>query len=266
MLYNGHTHTAYSHDSGARLADIANASAAAGLFGFAVTDHCDCEFAAAEPVYETVAASVRAARAFSAPGLAVHAGVELGDPLFAPAFARRLLNDIRFDVVLLSVHAVRAPKNDAPFSRIDFSGWTPAEARDYLRRYFDDLAESACAFDFDVLAHLTIPLRYLTHRFGFVFDPAAYAGQTDAVLRAVIARDKTLEVNTSGAGEGYLMPDATIIRRYLELGGTRFALGSDAHTPENAALGLKTAAGTLKAFGVTHATYYENRQPRTYPL
>ena len=271
MIYNCHTHTVHSHDSKAPAGSMCRAAAAAGLQGLAVTDHCDCEYAVEDSVFDRIAASVRDAAVCKeqfAGRLLVMTGVELGDALFDPAFAREITAAFDYDVILGSVHSVRSPKDDTPFSRIDFSLWTDAQVNSYLRRYFDDLSQTMEDFDFDVVSHLTVPLRYICGKYQKKVNLDFYLPQIEEILQKTVRMGKTLELNTQGADEkgGGVCPDGSIVDLYLSLGGTEFTLGSDAHTPEAVAAGLEAGRRLLLAKGVTQANYYRSRKIVKYRL
>lgn len=271
MLYNCHTHSENSHDSDVPVLRMCGAAADAGLAGLAVTDHCDCEYAArdhaAERIRRSCADAEDAARRFG-PRLKVLRGIELGDPLYNPLFAEQITAGNPYDVVLLSVHAVRHPLNDAPFSGIDFSGWTDAQIDSYLLRYFEDVLESIRRFDFDVLSHLTVPIRYIRYRYDKNPDLSPCYPLIGKILDALISADKTLELNTQGAEEPipFFLPDREILSLYLRAGGTKISLGSDAHRPEQIAVGLEKGIKLLASLQVSCAVYYENRRAIFYPV
>ena len=270
-MFNIHTHTEHSHDSQAKLTELCETAIKENLSGFAVTDHCDCEFSADPGVFAGVLASyddtLRHRRLYG-DRLFLAAGVEIGEALYDPAFAQKVIAARPWDVVLGSVHAVRVPGWEMPFSQIDFSGFDDAFLRAYLQRYFDDLREMAATEDYDVLCHLTVPLRYICGKYGRKAAVGAFDGVIDAILCTVIDRDKTLEVNTSGCTphSAVYLPDEPILDRYLAMGGRRLTVGSDAHTPGRLANGLSRAAAMLREKGVTELTYYRERKPLRYPI
>lgn len=271
MIYNCHAHTCHSHDSEAPTEDMCRAAVAAGLRGLAITDHCDCEYAVEDSVFDRIQASFADAERCKAQlknELCVMTGVELGDALFDPAFAHEITAAFSYDVILGSVHAVRSKKDKTPFSRIDFSHWTNEELDCYLRQYFDDLLQTMEEFDFDVVSHLTVPLRYICDKYGRKLSLSPYLPQIEEILKQTIKKNKTLELNTQGArpdGSGF-HPEETIIDLYLSLGGTAFSLGSDAHTPDRIAAGLAAGRALLRAKGITEAYCFKNRIPIRYQL
>ena len=154
------------------------------------------------------------------------------------------------------------------FSGINFTPFSDGFIDSYVAQYFTDLEETAENTDYDSLSHLTVPLRYIVHKYKRKVDLGKYADSIDKILKTVIKRKKSLEVNTSGytGKDPFFMPCETIIRRYTELGGVDFTIGSDAHIPEKMSCGLSEGAKMLLKLGVTHLNYYEKRQKISYSI
>lgn len=266
MLFNIHTHSEHSHDAQAKIAELCEQALAEGLVGFAVTDHCDCECAAEPRAFTSLMDSFEDCQKWKARyqgRLVIACGVEIGEALYDPAFAEKVIASRPWDVVLGSVHAVRVPDWEMPFSLIDFSGFTDDFIRQYLHVYFNDLNEMAKTQDYDVLCHLTVPLRYICGKFHRSVDLSEYDRKIDEILKTVIKRHKTLEINTSGctADHSLFMPDEAILDRYLAFGGNNLTIGSDAHVANRLTNGLRQAAAMLKRKGIDELTYYLNRSP-----
>ena len=70
---------------------------------------------------------------------------------------------------------------------------------------------------------------------------------------------KALEINTSRLYKELFrtQPDTDIIKRFYELGGEYITIGSDAHTPENIALGFEKAVQIAADIGFKYITYYK---------
>ena len=242
-----------------------------GLFGFAVTDHCDCERSDEPRAYTSLLDSwddCQRAKAIYGNRLQLACGVEIGEALYDRAFAKKVIATRPWDVVLGSVHAVRVKDWDAPFSILDFTDCSDSFIREYLRQYFEDLYEMAATEDYDVLCHLTVPLRYICGRYGKQVDITAYYPQIEEILRLTVKLDKTLEINTAGSTEGNprFNPDEAILDKYLSLGGRNLTIGSDAHVAERLTNGLADAAAMLRSKGITELTYYLERRPKRYSL
>ncbi len=267
-LFNCHTHTDNSHDCKARLRDIYKEALKAELTGFAVTDHCDCEYAENIKMVNDVLHSYDEADGFrkNHNKIKLLCGIEIGEVLSDEGFAKEMLSARDWDMVLCSVHAVNIPDFEMPFSMIDFSDKSDAFIDRYVTQYFAQLLDTAIKADYDVLCHLTVILRYVVYKYNRSVDIKKHYPVIRKILEAVIARDKTLEINTSGIDDGYFMPDREILEMYKALGGKRVTVGSDAHFPENISAGLSEAAAMLKELGFDSLTCYEKRKPMNYFL
>ena len=271
VLFNIHTHSEHSHDAAAKLDDLCEQALKEGLLGFAVTDHCDSAWYYKPEAYTSLLDSwddCRRAKAIYGDKLVLACGVEIGEAISYPDFAHKVKDARPWDVVLGSVHAVRVKGWEAPFSVMDFSGCDDGFIRDYMRQYFDDLLEMAATEDYDVLCHLTVPLRYICGKYGRRVEIEEYYPAIEEILRVCIARNKTFEINTSGCTPGapHFIPDEAILDKYLAMGGRNLTVGSDAHVPERLTNGLADAAALLRRKGITKLTYYLNRQPVRYSL
>lgn len=268
-MYDCHTHTQFSHDSVCPPSKSLEAAIFKGLDGFALTDHCDIEYCLRQDIKTPILQSVAAAHALDEQSsLTVLKGIEIGEALWHPSHAEEMLHSANFDIIIDSVHAVRYPNFTIPFAQIDFSSFSEDEIDAYLKTYFEDLYETVDTLDFDVLAHLACPLRYICGKFSRSVNLEKYADSVAAILRRVIDKHIALEVNTSCLGTPYsrLLPEDGILKKYKQLGGQLITLGSDAHIPENFAHEFQTAAAVLRQIGFTQAYYYKNRTPVSYSL
>lgn len=269
-IYNCHTHTKNSPDSTAEPSLMTEAAINAGLRGYAVTDHIDTELAYSEDSGENLAGSVKdaAEQRKKNPQIKILSGVEIGQAILNHDYEKYIIGFNDWDIVMGSVHSVRMPGHTEFFSGIDFTPFSDGFIDSYVAQYFTDLEETAENTDYDSLSHLTVPLRYIVHKYKRKVDLGKYADSIDKILKTVIKRKKSLEVNTSGytGKDPFFMPCETIIRRYTELGGVDFTIGSDAHIPEKMSCGLSEGAKMLLKLGVTHLNYYEKRQKISYSI
>lgn len=268
-LFNCHTHTIYSHDGSSSITDLCNFAQSNRLFGFAVTDHCDCEYASDIKMRDNLNIAFneteKIKKQFSG-NLIISNGIEIGEAIINKSFADSIISSNNYDVVLGSVHAVRIESFDMPFSVIDFSSFDDIFIEKYINQYFTDLYETTKTTDFDILSHLTVVLRYIVHKFNRKVDIQKQLPIIEKILLQVIKRNKCLEVNTSGFSMGYLMPDTDIIKLYKSLGGEKISIGSDAHIAEHLTDGLFDAAAILKSIGFDKLIYYIQRQEIEYPI
>ena len=258
-----HTHTDNSFDGHHSAIFLCETAVEKGLRAVAFTDHVEMDFYRENCFDRTAKQSyfevVKARSAFLGK-LIVCAGVELGQPTYNLPEAETLVQWYSYDIVLGSIHNLR---NKLDFWYLPIGDYADEEIGALLREYFDELLALAQWGKFDVLTHLTYPLRYICGEHGRAVDLSLYAGQIDAVLEAAIKNKLALEINTSGLRQKYgrCMPDEPIVRRFKELGGQRVTIGSDAHYAEHLGAGLEQGMAIARRCGFTHMTLYQKREP-----
>lgn len=262
-LYDMHAHSRCSHDSEARVLDMALACKEKGVSGLAITDHCDVQFGDTIDYVTLIGHSVREAQTTKCDGVQILSGVELGESIWNMSYAKKVISAHSYDVIIGSVHAVRYEGYTQPYSTIDFSKMTESELDGYMNAYFDDLLETARTLECDIIAHLTCPLRYINGKYSLGVDSSQYREKILEILKTIIARSVSLEVNTSGLGTRHdsLMPEKWILQEYKRLGGCLITLGADAHAPQGVAKGFDSTVALLKELGFDGYYYYEQRKP-----
>lgn len=264
MYYDLHMHTTNS-DGKDTPDEMCRAAAERGVAGIAITDHADMNFYELRNTPQRIRQSIADVRRLKEEyrdRLTVLCGVELGEYLHAPEKAREILSLTDYDVVLCSVHLVPQERWVLPYNRIPFDmDGTDAELSEYLGLYFDLLSDTMDAFDFDVLAHITCPVRYMTFKHKRKTNIMEYEGKIREILRKVIDRGIALEYNTGGYQQ---LED--VFAMYRSMGGSRVTLGSDAHATGRIAGGFEQAAQQLRSLGFDQYCYYQNRTAHSVPL
>ncbi|MBQ8611856.1 MAG: PHP domain-containing protein [Oscillospiraceae bacterium] len=266
VIADMHTHSEHSHDSVCKIEDMRAAQREKGTQIFAVTDHFDTDSRLAYDVFSPIAAAAKTAAALNARqdgGPLVLAGIEISEGFWHPEVCRRALTLTAYDVVIGSVHLVKYPQLSYAYSAIDFSKLDAGTTARFMDAYFDDMLTMLDSLDFDILAHLTCPVRYINGKFGCGLSLDRYAEKIEVILRRIIQSGIALEVNTSSfALLDDFMPTAKILQKYYDLGGYLITLGSDAHTAQNASIHFDKAIQTLKAIGFRNIFYYKGRKPQ----
>ena len=264
MIYDCHMHTVNS-DGKSTIDQMCESAIEKGVSGIAITDHADMNFYESRDTYNRIKgaiAQIRQAQEKWEDKLEVHCGVELGEYLYEPESAKKILGLTDYDQILCSVHLVPAARWEKPYNRIDFANdGTDAELIDYMRLYFDLLSETMDAFDFDILAHIACPVRYMTTKHGRYIDVMRFEPKIKEILKKVIDRGIALEWNSAG-----LHFNEEIFALYYSMGGRLVTLGSDAHSHENIGRGFDNFRSFLTKCGFTHYHYYKNRQPQAVEL
>ena len=177
--------------------------------------------------------------------LIVRAGIELGEPHIFAAEARAMLARYPFDYCLGSLHWVG---DQSIFDR-DYYRRVPAGVA--FPAYFAELERLTAAGGFDILSHFDVPARIATAIYGG-YDPKAYEDHIRPVLRNCVANGLALDLNTSilrQRGSHTMTPGLDILRWYVELGGERVTLGSDAHQPSQVGSHLAEAMDIARRGG-----------------
>jgi histidinol-phosphatase (PHP family) len=259
ILADNHVHSQWSHDTGpqASMAAACAHAVALGLPTVAFTEHLDFTVAGpADPITATGIAPNAAPgiRPLDVPGylaavaecrdrfpaLRIVSGVEAGEPHLFAASTAAVLGSGRFDRVLGSVHTLPTA------GRLVYSGWLlhrepPDEV---MRRYFAEVVTMIEGSGlFEVLAHLDFPRRNWPASAG-EYTEAAFEEEYRAVLRALAASGRVLELNTASP-----LPSVSLLRWWAEAGGTALSFGSDAHLPWHVGARFRAAAGIAAAAG-----------------
>ena len=262
--YDMHTHSENSHDSKCPVADMANQALKNSLKGFAVTDHCDIEYCQTidlDGMIKSAASDVfEEQRQFP---LNIIKGIEIGEGFWHPEVTEKIIAENEFDVIVSSVHAVKFTGYEIPYSKIDFEKMGRETTLEYISRYFDDILRMIRTCDFDILAHLTCPFRYINGKYHMNIDPMIYIDKIKVILSEIIRQAKALEVNSScvfpGSSWNEFMPQKQILDIYKEMGGYLITTASDAHIAQNSANSFDELYSMLKSLGFINTYYYKNR-------
>lgn len=265
-FYDSHVHTCHSPDSRQPFWEICETALAKGLRGIAITDHAEMWLLGDYNVYESIGASIADAKAADArygDKLRVFCGVELAEMQDDPETANRVLSMTNYDVVIGSVHSVFYEEWQTFYSAIDFGKTSEEKLKGFMEAYFKKLLHMAQTADFDVLAHLTCPLRYINGKYHRNLSIQPHQELIQETLRTILRREKALEVNTSGLQSFYgdLLPGREILAQYYAMGGRLITLGGDAHTADRLANGFEETASVLKEIGFQGYFYYDQRKP-----
>ena len=270
LLMDCHTHSRHSFDGKEEISALCEQAVSLGLSAYAVTDHCDL-YPPRYPVEALKTAicqsvdQVAAWRDAHPTTTRILTGFELGEAVDYPDLAEEFLALRPVDLVIGSIHRTG---DIVDFYYLDCTAIPREETYRLLEDYFRRQIRLVEWGKFDVLAHVTYPLRYIVGDAGIPIDLARFAPLLDELLTGVIARDLSLEVNSSGLRQkiGVPLPDETILKRYYQLGGRRISLGSDAHGLPDLGAGIAGCQQLLKKLGFTELTFYQQRQPHTLSL
>lgn len=283
MLADMHTHSSFSPDAerDVTIEKMALRAQELGLCALTVTDHCDLNYwlPAGERDYEEyylldsmmfgsrdyAASSIETVTALKERFPLLRCGIELGQLVQAPDQAALMAADKRLDFIIGSLHM---NKNKPDFYWIEYNKMDSSEITSLLDDYFAEQLAVCRTGDFDILGHLTYPMRYICGECGITLDMSRWDGIIREIFCTLISRGKGIEINTSGLRQKYglTFPSLEYIRLYRELGGEIITLGSDAHRTSDIGAGLKAGAALAEAAGFKYTALYTGRKPEFIPL
>lgn len=257
-MIDAHTHTKFSFDGKSSAVDMAERGKELGLEYMAFTDHCDRDYAhiwrykivRQLNVKKYVAAIKEMKEKY--PFLAL--GIECGYSELAEDDYLKMIPFSEMDYILNSVHTVDGLDC---YTASYFSG---REKKDAYGKYLYKVLKSLDAkYPFDTVTHI-----------GFVRKNAPYADASmplaeyidviDEILKKIIDKGKTLEVNSNIKYKDF-MPTAEILKRYYELGGRSITFASDAHLTARVGELYDVASETVRDIGFRYWTVYRERKP-----
>ena len=164
-----------------------------------------------------------------------------------------------YDEIIGSIHNLRGMPDFYDFK--SFDGFVIEEL---MEEYFDELTEMLQWGNFDVLAHITYPFRYIFNLCGYIEDISKYSRKVDELLKLCAEKDKALEINMGGLKYpiNKPSPDIETVKRYKELGGKLISVGSDSHYAERIGFGIPGAYEIALEAGFKSIAVFENRRPQ----
>jgi histidinol-phosphatase (PHP family) len=268
MYTDCHVHTVFSSDSSTLVSRQIERAISLGMKRLYITDHQDFEFPkekyGMDFIFDTESYWAELSKLQKAykNEIELLIGVELG---LMPHLADKLKTytaSYRFDYVIGSVHIVR---NIDPYYPEFYDGRSEEEA---YREYFETMLKNIKVhYDFDALGHLDYVVRYGPNRNKF-YSYEKYSDIIDEILKLLVEKQIALEVNTAGIkyGLNHPNPHPDVIKRYIELGGERIVLGSDAHQPEHLGYSFTDIKPLLESCGVKYLTNFVKRKPEFIKL
>lgn len=253
MLFDSHSHTAFSADSEMLAADAIARARERGL-GIVFTEHLDLDFVSEldftfDPeAYWTTYARWR--------GADVRLGVEIGMQQHVAEDNRAFAERVPFDLVIVSQHLLDG------IDLYETAAYEGKDKRTAYEMYLTAMQENLLCHAFgDVLAHIDYITRYAKHVYeSAVLGYADYSEHIDAVLRACIETETVLELNTRLFGDRHMVKELVpIYARYRDLGGKYVTIGSDAHGVDAIGAHFDLAVDMADALGLLPVTFCERK-------
>ncbi len=262
-----HTHTINSPDGNHTASYMAEVAAQNNIHTVAFTDHCEVDYYFSKDEYDKRTpqsySDISAVKEEFNGRLNILRGVELAQPHYIPELSEKILSSHNYDVVIGSIHNLREQE--------DFYYWKSFDGIDVektMNEYFDELIKMLEWGNFDILAHITYPFRYIFNILGYVEDINKYKSKVDELLKLCAEKDKALEINMGGLKYpiNKPAPDIDTIKRYKELGGKLISVGSDSHYAERIGFGIPRAYEMAREAGFKSVAVFNNRKISEFPI
>ncbi|MBP5180566.1 MAG: histidinol-phosphatase HisJ family protein [Clostridiales bacterium] len=272
MISDSHMHTRiFSTDGRQTPEELIESAKKLGISNVSITEHYDMDYPHKDESFifdldkykETFPKWQEYSLNIGGPKLLM--GIEIGWQPHLNERIKETASYLPFDSVILSNHIYHG--DDIYYSKD--CALMPRQMRN--REYIGTLARMCREIDdFDIAAHYDYINRYIEDPQSSVFYDDC-PEEFDDFFDALISKDKALEINTSSInkqikkGSPYIMPDPRIIKRYIDMGGKLFTIGSDAHDADKIGQHFDKTVEYLKSLGVKEIYYYEGRKPVSDP-
>lgn len=257
-----HVHTDNSFDGNHSATFFCEKAEVMELRAIAFTDHCEVDQFRVDEQYEKrifqAFFEVSKVRSAFRGKMIVLNGIELGQPAFDIECSEDIIKRYEYDQIIGSVHNLRGGEDFYYMKNLSLD-----EAENLLKQYFDEIIIMLEWGNFDVLAHLTYPLRYFYSQSNLEIDLQKFDSQIEKILKLTIENDIALEINTAALRQplNRLSPELDIIKRYKDMGGKYITVGSDAHYAEHLAADIEVAFDAALEAGFECITFFQKRTP-----
>lgn len=264
MLIDSHNHSNNSVDGNFSVDEMLKAAVKKNIDVFTITDHCDVDEFEKNNLAVTINKSVvDISEAKKTSPIKLLTGIELGQPLLNLEKAEYILNKYSFDFVLGSIHAIKSGED---FYWTDYAKMSDSQIDEILARYYQEVYDLAVWNNFDSLAHITYPYRYIINakaKRNIKYNADKYDDIAEKAFKLIIKNKKAIECNSSSmrnSKESYNL-NYKYMKMFHDLGGEYITVGSDAHTTDMVGNSLQESLAMLNEIGFKYITYFENRKP-----
>lgn len=262
ILMDVHNHSNLSPDGSNDPEEMVRRATELGIRYYSLTDHLeinkfyDEEYLYEEPVKRASEISPALIKKY-ADKINMAYGVELGQPLQDMELTKRMLSSYDYDFIIGSLHMCNGWED---FYLLDYNEVQPEMI---MKLYFEEMLEMARWGEFDVLGHLTYPLRYIVGESELYIDMSKYLPIIKEIFSTLIKNDIGIEINSSGLRQkiGLTLPDEYYVRLYKELGGKILTVGSDAHCTQDLGKGIPESIELARNVGFTELAFFKKRNP-----
>lgn len=278
FLIDLHTHSRFSPDAKDSMEDMCRRAQEINLAAYAVTDHCDCNFwhsveyyfddpskakdpimyGAGEYAKNSIEKQIQM-REKLADKLNFLVGIELGQPMQYLEKAEEIVSCENLDFIIGSHHQ-NAGEDDFYF--LEYNKMYSKSIYSLLDDYFEQVLEMCHWGKFNVLGHLTYPLRYICGDYGIEIELSRYEEIIREIFKVLIYKGNGIEINTSGLRQKYgkTFPDLEYVKLFRSMGGEIITIGSDSHCANDIGKGISEGVELAKTAGFKYAAFFKNKK------
>ena len=261
-LADYHVHSRVSPDASTPMAEMAEAAIRRGLQELCFTDHVEpIRFGTTAPRagydWAPMEAEFAAAQAAVGDRITLRLGAELGDAVWGIDRMEAMLSGApELDFLIGSIHTLSEKMDGRDLYFL--SPRDEAEVHACLADYLGQVKKLAEWGKFQVLGHLTLPLRYLNENRGMSVSFDGFEAEMADIFRTIIPKGIGIELNTNRGNTP--LPDGKWLRMYRELGGEVITLGTDAHSPAAVGRDIREGQALLRACGFTRFCTFRRKE------
>ncbi len=255
-----HMHSTFSPDAHDPPVELCRRALALGFSEIAITEHAEWHPVRQQDGFPNAdgyfAAMAQVQAEFEPLGLTVYTGIELGNPQDYPSQAAELVAAYPFDLVIGSLHWLYGENLQ---SAACFANRDPYQV---YTDYFVELERMVTSFDFEMVAHFD-RIFYRGALLGANFESDRLEPIVRKTLATVARYGRALEINTRYLKHTPNWNEAlvTMLRWFLEEGGSRVAVNSDAHRAAELGRNLELATEILTRAGFELSAQFLTVQP-----
>lgn len=265
-IYDSHVHSNNSFDAKDSVDSVCQFAIKNGVSGLCITDHCEIN-----DYDEKYEANIRKSHEEVAIAqkkfgdkLNVRKGIEMAQPLQNMENAEKVLNDFPCDFIIGSMHNVKNEKDFYFMKKEDFED----RIDELLTNYYEEYYEMTKWGKFDVIGHITYPLRYIEGIYKMKVNMTKYDEIIYEMLKIAGKNGIGLEVNVSGFRQPYKkqFPNFEHIQAFKNYGGEIVTIGTDSHTANTVGTYFNEGKELLKQAGFNYYSEFKNRKPNMIKL
>ncbi len=229
-MIDTHSHS-FRSDGSHSPEEMALGGIANGLTHLVITDHFDVDVIVSgekkAPDFAATLHDIERINEKYAGQIQLHLGIELGQGYLEPEFSKKTLEQFPFEFVIASTHNL---ENEPDMWCYNYLKMTTEQIHELYSHYIQDLRRGVLFPGVNTLGHVTYPNRYIFRQGLKDFALEQHYDEFRELFHIMIETGVAMEINTSQYREGHYLPaDWELASLYMDCGGTRFTIGSDAH-------------------------------------